>query len=375
VSSETATPPRPRLLPHYRIRLEAGGEAGEDRLVFTSESRRVVVRGEWLQDFVEQVVPLLDGSRSLEAIVRESAEIFDAEDLRRTISMLVEQGLVVDAGDEAEDEEAVARLGPQLSYLHETIGDPALVLRDLAAARVTVVGLGSIGAVAAAALAAANVGHVRCVDDSDVSPADPHLAQLFELRDIGASRADVVRDKIEALNPAVSVDVRKGALSGEEVADAIEDSDFVLGCLDPGLAAITDALNRACLTQRVPWVHGTTSAFEGIVGPTVIPYETACYGCYQARAIATREDSPAALRELEAQYEAGRDMSAVRESTPFAAGIVGHLLALQAFQYLARLQPRTIGRVLVVDFLSSATSEHVVLRKPWCSACFTQDDP
>ncbi len=116
---------------------------------------------------------------------------------------------------------------------------------------------------------------------------------------------------------------------------------------------------------------GTASAFEGIVGPTVIPYETACYGCYQARAIACRDDPASALRELDSRYDERDDLSGVRENLPFTAGIVGHLLALQAFQFIVGIRPRSVGRVLVVDFLTSATSEHVVLRKPWCSACFS----
>lgn len=263
------------------------------------------------------------------------------------------------------------RLGPQLSYLQEISSDPRLVRERLAHARVTVVGLGAVGTVAATALAASSVGYVRCVDDSEVSTADPHLAQLFELTDVDSLRAEVAGEKIRAVNPDVSVDIRTGPLrTGEDVAGAVDASDFVLGCLDPGLAAITDTLNGACLARRTPWSHGTATAFEGIVGPTVIPYQTACYRCYLARTVACQDDPAGALRELEARYDDRVDMSAYRENIPFAAGIVGHLLALQAFHFLAGLWPRSAGRILVVDFLTSTMREHVVLRKPWCSACF-----
>ena len=240
--------------------------AGPDSLVFMSETRRIVIRGRRLDEFLQHVVPLLDGSRSLEAIVEESSEIFSADDLTRTITLLAEQGIVVDA---ILDDDA-ARLGPELSYLHEVSSEPGLVRERLAQARVTVVGLGSVGAVAATALAAANVGHVRCVDDTAVSAADPYLTQLFELSDVGSARAEVTRAKIRAVNPSVSVDVRATPLGSDALAGAVEASDFVLGCLDPGLAAITDALNRACLSRSTPVSFGTASAFEGIVGPTVI---------------------------------------------------------------------------------------------------------
>ena len=146
------------------------------------------------------------------------------------------------------------RLGPELGYFREVGTDPAALVDSLAGTRVTVVGLGAVGAVAATALAAANVGHIRCVDSSTISPADPYLAQLFGLPDVGLSRAEVVRDKIELVNPTVSVEVFSDELETDrDVTAAIEGSNFVLGCLDPGLLSITYRLNRAVFSQEL---HG-----------------------------------------------------------------------------------------------------------------------
>lgn len=364
-------PAKPQFLKHYRTRVEPSEDGADERLVLTSESRQVVIRGHRFAEFLEHVAPLLDGRHRLEEVLEQSAGVFDADDLNRTIALLAEHRVVVDADLISIPNGDGARFGPQLSYLQEISSEPMLVHERLAGATVTVVGLGAVGAVAATALAAANVGTLRCVDDSEVSTADPHLAQLFELTDVGSLRAEVTREKIRAVNPAVSVEIRTGPLrTDEDVVGAVDASDLVLGCLDPGLAGITDALNRACLAQRILWSHATATAFEGIVGPTVIPYETACYRCYLARTFACEDDPAAALRELEARYDDRVDMSAHRENIPFAAGIVGHLLALQAFHFLAGLRPRTAGRILVVDFLTSTMREHLVLRKPWCSACF-----
>jgi bacteriocin biosynthesis cyclodehydratase domain-containing protein len=358
---------RPQLLRHYRVRFEPSTNGAEDTLVFRSENRRVAIRGRRLEAFLDEVVPLLDGRHELDDIVRRSSRTFEPEDVEQTIALLVEQRVAVDAGDVALADAEAARAAPQWSYLHEVSSDPAVVRERLAHARVTVVGLGPVGALAASSLAASNVGRICCVDASPVSAADPHLAQLFALTDVGSPRADVVRDRIRAVNPDVSVDLRADG----DLARAVEGSDFVLGCLDSGLGAITDALNTACLQQRIPWSHATATAFEGIVGPTVVPYETPCYRCYQSRLIACEDDPAAALRELEADYDNPRDLSATRENTAFAVGIVAHLLALQAFQYLVGLWPKSVGRVLVVDFLASSVKEHLVLRKPWCTACFS----
>jgi molybdopterin-synthase adenylyltransferase len=363
---------RPLLSRHYRVRFEPVDSQGEEALVFTSEARRIVVRGGSLRAFLERVVPLLDGQHTLEEIMRRAAEVLDPSAVERTLNLLLQNRIVQDAELARLPTETYERLGPQLSYLEEVGPDPALIVDRLAGSRVAVVGLGALGAVAATALAAAGVGNVRCVDSSSVSPADPFLAQLFGLSDVGRSRAEVTRDRIRAVCPATSVEVWPDDLrTDEDVANAIEGSDFVLGCVDPGLASITYKLNRACLKLRTWWSTGTFSAFEGIVGPMVIPHETACYLCYQGRVVACRDDPIDALADLKQQDESKEDTSMFRENLAFGAGIVGNLLALQAFQALTGSRPATVGRILSVDFMSSTMSQHVVLRKPWCPACFS----
>jgi bacteriocin biosynthesis cyclodehydratase domain-containing protein len=356
------------------VRCETADNGGEDLLVFTSEGRRVALRGHAFPVFVERVVPLLDGRQTLEQIQEQVSDALDPNDLARTLELLREHGVVADA-DAAPSLPGNEGIGPELGYLHEIGADPALVLDRLRRASVAVFGLGPIGAVAATALAAAGVGQIRCVDSGTVSEADPYLAQLFGLDDVGRSRAEVARLRIGAVNPTVSVEARTEPLHGDEaLLDAIEGSDFALGCLDPELGSLIGRLNRACLALRVPWATGTATAFEGVVGPTIIPYETACYRCYQARVIAGRDDPAGALAELREREQGATDMSAQRENLPFGAGVVGSLLALQAFQLLTGLRPATLGRVLVVDFRGSRMSQHLVLRKPWCPDCFAGQD-
>jgi ribosomal protein S12 methylthiotransferase accessory factor len=176
----------------------------------------------------------------------------------------------------------------------------------------------------------------------------------------------VAAERIAAVNPSASVEID----DDPGIPWAIEGADFVLCCLDPGLASVIEELNRAALAQRIPWCSARASAFEGVVGPTVIPYETACYRCYRERAAACRDDPAEALAELDRPEENDEDRSRYRENLPFGAGIVGQLLALQAFQALTGLTPATRGRILVVDLLTSALGSHVVLRKPWCPDCF-----
>jgi adenylyltransferase/sulfurtransferase len=365
---------KPLLPKQYRLRLEPAREPGDRTLVLTSEGKRISLAGLSLETFVDRVVPLLDGNHTLEEIQSRVADVFDPSDLAESLRVLNRHGIVEDTELVVVADEVRERIEPELGYLRSVTAEPARILGRLSEARVTVVGLGAIGAVAATALAAANVGRVRCVDGTAVLPTDPFLAQLFSRDDVGRNRAEVTRERIAAVNPTTAVEVITAELRDDgDLEAAISGSDFVLGCVDPGLGALMLELNRLCLTLGVSWSSARVSAFEGIVGPTVIPAKTACYLCYLNRALACSYDPGEALADLKQQAESKSDASGYRENLPFGAGIVGNLLALEAFTALTSGYPQTAGRILTIEFATGTTKHHLVLRKPTCPACFPPD--
>ena len=53
-----------------------------------------------------------------------------------------------------------------------------------------------------------------------------------------------------------------------------------------------------------------------------------------------------------------------------------NLVALEAVKELTGVVPASAeGKIVVLDLLTLNTTKHVVLRKPWCPACFTQEKP
>jgi len=362
---------KPRLQSHYSIRLEPPASSGEEVLVFTSARRRIVVKGHSFREFFRVVVPLLDGRHAIEEIHREVADLFSAEDINNCLTLLSQHRLIEDAEALQFDSALSERLAPQLNYFREIGEDPVCLQKRLADSTVAVVGLGAFGAVAAGAMAATGVGRILCIDHLPVVSTDAFLSQVFSLKDVGKLRISVVRGILESLNPSLKVDLIGDPLSGdEEMEAAIAGSNFVLGCLDPGLSAFTYKLNRACLKRRIPWCSGEVSAFEGVVGPTVFPFQTACYLCYHMRMVACADDPQDALSGLKHLDRRKRDESSFRENLAFGTGIVGNMIALEAFKHLTGTRPSTSGKVVTLDFLRARSEHHVVLRKPWCPACF-----
>jgi adenylyltransferase/sulfurtransferase len=108
----------------------------------------------------------------------------------------------------------------------------------------------------------------------------------------------------------------------------------------------------------------------------VYPFQTACYLCYKMRSVACAgnpEDSFAFEQFLDRRK---RDDSGCRENLVFAAGIAANVLGLEVLKELSGiLSPSTRGSIVVVDLLELRVSRHVVLRKPWCPACFRVELP
>jgi adenylyltransferase/sulfurtransferase len=223
----------------------------------------------------------------------------------------------------------------------------------------------------ALALAAARVGTLRCFDSLPVAVADPYLSPCFRAADIGSPRVDAVLRRIESTGPAVHMIAQPLVDSDDQIAEAIRGSDFVICCLDAGQSSLIYKLNRACLRERIRWTSCSTSGMEVIVGPTVQPAVTACYMCYRMRAVACAENPEREFAFQRMLDRRKKDDSSHRENLTFATGIAANFLGLEVLKELSGLlPPATIGRVLVIDLVELTMTNHVVLRKPWCPACF-----
>ncbi|MGH8638754.1 MAG: TOMM precursor leader peptide-binding protein, partial [Burkholderiales bacterium] len=203
--------------------------------------------------------------------------------------------------------------------------------------------------------------------------SDPMLNPQFQQADAGQLRAEIVCTRATSLAPAIRATAHTRPLeTDEDVLSVIAGSDFAIGCVDQSLSNVLYRLNRACLQAGLRWTAGSVSAFEGIIGPTVTPFETACYLCYRMRAVACSENPEEEFAHLRFLDRRKRDDSGRRENLVFGPSIIGNLLALEAFRVLLGLPASASGRIVVFDFMDSTSQKHVVLRKPWCPACFAK---
>jgi ribosomal protein S12 methylthiotransferase accessory factor len=298
---------RPALAPWYRLVQEPG------RLLLEHGGSVVTLEGRAAGLLLPALVPLLDGTRTVDELVAELGPAIEPS-IERALELLDAHGLLLDGPLEAGDVDA--------------------------------------GAVEAARFATAGAAGAP-------SPAEA-LARLTSAR-IGVCGAAPAADDIARL--LESCEVRRLAL-----ADPHSELDLLVVAPARDEPELLPAANELGLTDRRPWLQ--VLPYDGriaVVGPLFLPGETACQECYRMRR--------AAASDYEYDY-AVLDGHAVRAASPDAlTALTAGLAALLAIRWLASGDPTVPGHLYSVSTRPVfELACHHVLRVPRCSACGTAQD-
>ena len=143
----------------------------------------------------------------------------------------------------------------------------------LKAARVLCIGAGGLGSPVLLYLAAAGVGTLGLVDFDEVDYSNLQRQIIHGTPDVGRSKIESAKARLNALNPEVEVVTHEMALSSQNALGLFAEYDLVIDGTDnfPTRYLINDA---AYLSNK-PLVDGSILIFDGRA-TTYVP----CKGCY-----------------------------------------------------------------------------------------------
>jgi ribosomal protein S12 methylthiotransferase accessory factor len=184
----------------------------------------------------------------------------------------------------------------------------------------------------------------------------------------------VVTRAIKERAPQVKVEAHdKPAENEDEIRALVEDADFVICCVNAGQSDLILKLNRVCLAAGIRWTSCALSGAEIILGPTVHPFDGPCYLCYRMRVVACSRNPEDALAHKRYLDQRQQDDTGTRENLVFGVGMAANLVGLEALKELTTFaEPSATGRIVIFNLLDLTSSTHVLLRKPWCTACFRE---
>ena len=149
--------------------------------------------------------------------------------------------------------------------------------QTLLASRVLIIGLGGLGAPAALYLAGAGVGTLVLADDDDVHLSNLQRQILFTTEDINQPKAQITTQRLNALNPDITLIAVQKRLEGDALHQEVARADVVLDCTDN--MATRQAINAACVALDTPLITASAVGFGGQMMVLTPPWTQGCYRC------------------------------------------------------------------------------------------------
>ena len=231
--------------------------------------------------------------------------------------------------------------------LHEIGGPGQMSMRG---AKVLVVGAGGLGSPVGLYLAAAGVGQICLADDDVVDRSNLQRQVVFRDNQRGEPKAQAAAANLMALNPHIRATAWPHRI-GADSAEMISDFDLVIDGTDS--YASRSAINRACVSARVPLLIGAIAQWEGQVMLADPARGSPCYACIFPEAPAPGTAPPCA--------EAG-----VVGALP---GVIGSIMALEAIKHLTGAGQGFDGRMLIFDGLHGETRTITIAQQSDCAVC------
>ena len=240
----------------------------------------------------------------------------------------------------------------------------------LSGARVLLVGLEPWGFVAAVELAAAGLGALHVLDDGLVTDDDLMAVRLFTEADRGRGRVEALVDTLQRTAPGCQVSSGP-LLAAPSRALSLDDArwDLVLACVPGDDLLVLQSVARFAHAAGAISLSAHIEGLEAVIGPAVVPGQTACWNCCRLRRLANSARAEAD-HALHASLLAERPRRRARTHLSPTTGLLGHALALLTLDLLASPSATPLaGRLLIRNLVELTTSLHTVLRLPWCDVC------
>ena len=146
-----------------------------------------------------------------------------------------------------------------------------IVLKDIGAigqkkilnAKILIVGVGGLGCPVVDYLARAGVGSITIADNDKIKLSNIHRQSIYDTSDVGKLKVEIVKKKINRVNPYVKIKIIKKKITKINVSKIIKKNDIVVDCSDNFKTKFL--LNYFSLKNKKTLITGAISKFDGHV--------------------------------------------------------------------------------------------------------------
>lgn len=286
---------------------------------------------------------------------------FEEGKIRKCINAFKAHGIIYETGKFSFNEEYKKRFSRQLLFLNElTASEEELVKMQTSIkdATITVFGVGGIGSWIVNGLCQIGVGKIRIVDPDVVEESNLNRQLLFTSKDIGNPKVDVIKEKL----PDANIETFKETVcEGSDLMPIIKGSTLVVNCADsPSVQETTRIIAGYCEKLKIPYsVAGGYNMHLGMLGPIIIPGETACFNCFLEH---QKENDPLS------NFEKIKDIEQTGSIAP-VAGMVANFHVMEIFKYLIGKGTLNLNRFAELNFMDFSIEWRHFSKNPVCLVC------
>ena len=216
-----------------------------------------------------------------------------------------------------------------------------IVLKDVGVAgqktiinsKVLIVGAGGLGCPIADYLSRAGVGTIGIADHDKVSLSNIHRQSLYNSKDVGKFKVNVLKEKIKSINPLIEIKIFKKKITYKNLNNIIKSFDIIIDGSDNFKTKFL--LNEYSIKYKKILIVGAISKFDGHVFTFNFKNQNIpCLKCFY------QSEPSDGILNCEAEGILGP-----------VAGIIGNIQANEVLKKILSIGSNLDGSILIINLL------------------------
>ena len=200
--------------------------------------------------------------------------------------------------------------------------------------KVLVVGAGGLGCPVIDYLSRAGVGNIGIVDNDKVNISNIHRQSLYNSKDVGKFKVNVIKQKIKLINPQVNIKTFRVRIEKKNIEKIFKNYHFIIDGSDNFKTKFL--LNEYSLKYKKVLIVGAISKMDGhIFTFNFKNKKNTCLKCFY--------QSEPSDEILNCEYEGILGP---------VAGIVGNIQAMEVLKKILNLNKESNNKILILDLFN-----------------------
>ncbi len=205
----------------------------------------------------------------------------------------------------------------------------------LKSSSVLIIGVGGLGSPIATLLVSSGIGRVGIVDFDIVSLSNLPRQTLYTTDDIGRSKVECARERLEKINPSCKIESYNMRLEEQGADELFARYDMVVdGCDNRATRYIIDSVTKRL---GIPYIYGAIRGFEGQVSIFNTQGAASYSELYPQEQVGEESPAPSVMATTPAIVGAIQANEAIKLALGYHNTLAGKLLALDLRSYAFNL--------------------------------------